>query len=265
MRIVVVGLNEQGLQRQTIAGVSCIAITNNLQEIPLDAYDAVIICVDNELKYAVARYALLNNKHVMLDAPLWGTSLSQIDELEQLSITNHRVFYIAYNFCFVPDFVHVKELLQKRKIGEVLHCRLNYAARSDNAYNGALIDLCPQLLNLLSFWFGPEIMQHNFSIVHKDKFGRQIIFADFNSRFTIEVEANFFATVDRITAEIYAARDNISVSYSYDVKQLAALINLEFKHFTNLCQQICNFTDCVLDKWIYAELDRLGSEQMLLA
>lgn len=265
MRIVVVGLNEQGLQQQTVAGVSCIAITNNLQEIPIDAYDAVIICVDNEIKYTVARHALHNKKHVMLNSPLWGTSLAQIDELEQLAITNQRVFYIAYSFCFVPDFVRIKEILQQRKLGETFHCRLSYAASADNAYDGALIDLCPQMLNLLSFWFGPEIMQHNFSIVHKDRYGRQVIFADFNSRFTIEVEANFFACEDRISAEIYAARDNISLSYKYDAQQRDALANLEYQHFITLCQQHCNFTDCVLDKWIYAELDRLGSEEMLLA
>lgn len=265
MRIIVVGLNEQGLQRQSIAGVDCVALTSNIQEIPLDSYDAVFICSANENKYADAKFALQNKKHVLLEPPLWAGNLAQLDELEQLAATSNVAFYIAYSYRFVPDFIKTAQVLQKKQLGEIYHCRLSFASTSDLKHNGALIDLSPYLFNMLCFWFGPIIMQYNFSIVHKDKFGRQVIFADFTSRCTIEIETNFFASSNIITGDIYGARDSVHVRYDDCNAAQQDLIKSEYAYFQQLCAQNNFAADCVMDKWIYAELDRLAGEELLLA
>lgn len=264
MRIIIVGLNEQGLLRQKIAGNAFVALVSNIQEVPINSYDAVIICTENENKYTVARYALVNKKHVLLSAPLWATSLGQLDELEQLSITNNVVFYIGYNYKFVADFIDIKQILQQKKLGEIYHCRVEYAAKAEHHHNGALIDLSPHLLNLLCFWFGTEILQSNFSLVHKDKFGRHVIIGDFSARSTIEIAAHFFAPSDSISLEIYGARDNLQLRYALDDQKHQALLAQDFAHFQELCQ-LMPLIDCMVDKWIYAELDRLASEATLLA
>lgn len=265
MRIVVVGLNERALQRQNIAGADCVALTRSVHEIPLENFDAVIICTTIENKYAVARYALSNKKHVMFEAPLWGANLGQFEELEQLAIANKVGFYIAYSLRLVPEFDALQQNLQSKQLGEIYHCRLTYAAHVDQNENGALIDLVPHLLNLLGFWFGSEIMQKNFNIAHKDKFGRHVICADFNSRNTVELEANFFAPRDQLSVVIYGSRDMIEINYAYTEEQRRALQQTEYQYFLQQCSQTQQGTDLVMDKWIFAEIDRLASEEMLLA
>lgn len=264
MRIIVIGLNEQGLQRQSTAGLDCVALTRAIHEIPVNNYDAALICNDNDNKYTAARFALTNKKHVLLEAPIWGTSQAQLAELEHLAATNNVVLYVAYNFRFVADFVNLQQTLNRKQLGEIQHCRIGYAANAESKQNGALIDLSPHLLDLLNFWFGSDIMHMNLNILHKDNYGRQIIFADFNSRFTLEIEANFLSRTNYIIVEIYGTRNNLHLRYEYTDEARNRISELEYEHFQALCRKVVN-RDCSLDKWIFAEIERLGHEQVLLA
>ncbi|HSX19703.1 MAG TPA: hypothetical protein VLG38_01105 [Gammaproteobacteria bacterium] len=263
MRTLVVGLNEQGLQWQGILGDACVSLVNSIQEVPIASYDAVIICVGNDHKYSVARYALVNEKHALVIAPLWVNKLAHLEELQQIAAKNACVLYAAYPARFEPDFTHLQQSIVKKQIGEIYHCRITHAANQESNSNGALIDLTPQLLSLLWDWFGAEAVPNNLRIVHKDAFGRHVIFADFDAKCTFELEANFFAVNNSINVEIYGARDTLRVTYFYDL--MVPELRAAHAHFMQMCAQEHASTDPSSDKWIYEELDRLSSEQTLLA
>ena len=75
MRVIVVGLGIQGRKRETIAGSEVVATVDptkegaryrSIEEVPLNDYDAALVCTPDEPKYKILRYLLSNKKHVMV-------------------------------------------------------------------------------------------------------------------------------------------------------------------------------------------------------
>lgn len=160
----------------------------------------------------------------------------------------------------LPDLLKTQQVLQSGALGELVHCRVAYAACVQNQQNGALLDLMPHVLDLLHFWLGEDVLQQHFSMLHKDALGRHVIVADFNAACTFELEANFFAQRSRVNAEFYGARESFQVSCEVD--DAVSVVHKELA-FQPLSDQ--DSAGYALQKWIYAELDRLGCEHMLLA
>jgi len=262
MRIIVVGLNEQGLQWQQIFGVATVALVRTIQEVPSHAYDAVIICTAQEHKYAVARFALSNRKHVLVAAPLWAANVGQLVELEQLAVAHNVVLHTAHLWRLLPEVVRVQQAWPQ--LGEIYHCRVAHAGSINTRQNGALLDLGPHLLYLLSTWFGSALQQHNFNIVYKDQFNRHVVCADFNARCTLEIAAHFFAQQDQLCAEIYGAKGQLQIACIVDATCVHGLMVQELQYFQSLCVQV-PAVDCSVEQWIYAEVDRLLSEEVFLA
>lgn len=265
MRIIIIGSNKQAAMRQAIIGDAYVATTATIQKIPTTDYDAVFICSAHELKYNIARYALVNKKHVLVEAPLWGANVAQLEELEHLALVNNVVFYIAYSYRFSNELARVHELIHNDALGDIRHCRLLYSAVMDEHCNDALIDLCPHLLDLLYFWFDENIMQHNFRIIYKERYSSQVIFADFDSKFTIEVEANLMVASNKITCEIYSSINSVHINLLNDVAFKTELMQKEYVYFKQLCENTRNLTFSMVNKWIYTELDDLSKEELLLA
>lgn len=263
MRIIVIGQNEQGWLYQNILGPRCVGCLNTLQDMPLQSYDAVYISTANDHKATIASQALSNKKHVFLVAPLWGNSITQLDELEYIARKNKVVLYVGHKYRFIKEFAAIQSVILANSLGRVQHCRLAFVATADNKYDGALIDLNAHLLDLLDFWFGTKIMQNNFNLVYKDPYGRQAIIADYYSDVSIELAANFYGRENSLQVEIFGLEDSIQLIYHFDM--LETEMRKECMYFDTICSHAANEFDCTFDRWIYAELDRLVSEQLIFA
>lgn len=263
MRLVIVGQNAQGLLQQHVVGSACVALVSNIQTIDINSYDAVYICAANDIKYTIARFAIVNKKHVWIEPVLWANSIAQLDDLEQLAQKNKVALYVGYNHRFISEFVHARNLLDQNALGISNYCRIAYTANQQEKKDGALFDLMPHLLDLLCFWFGTEIMQNNFSIVHKAADGMLVILADYQAALKLELAANFYGQENSISVDIYAAKKNLHLNHILDDTTLTRA--REFVYFQELCHKSRALENFTIDKWIYAELDRLGSEQIFLA
>ena len=80
MRILVIGLGVQGIKRVKVAGsdVSATVDPQNpsadfklIDDVPLNAYDAAIVCTPDLEKLRIIKYLLVNDKHVLVEKPLW--------------------------------------------------------------------------------------------------------------------------------------------------------------------------------------------------
>ena len=77
MRIVIVGMGVQGQKRKKIIGkdFKCsvdkfkAANFKSIYEVPLNKYDAVIICVPDKEKLSIVYYCIKNQKHVLVEKP----------------------------------------------------------------------------------------------------------------------------------------------------------------------------------------------------
>nr|HIL77030.1 Gfo/Idh/MocA family oxidoreductase [Rhodospirillales bacterium] len=175
MRVIVVGLGVQGNKRREHAGKDYVSSVdpnnsdadfNDIRDVNLDTYDAVLACVPDKPKIELLRYCVDHKKHVLVEKPLWVEKDGQIIELEKLAQTTKVVCYTAYNHRFEPHFVKMKELISSGTLGEIYSCRMFYGNGTaklvrDSIWRdqgaGVLPDLGSHLLDTCRFWFGNDI------------------------------------------------------------------------------------------------------------
>jgi predicted dehydrogenase len=173
MRVVVVGLGIQGTKRLRVAGGDVVATVDpihpdagfrDLCDVPLDAYDAALVCTPDGVKTGLLTHLLGNGKHVLVEKPLIDEGGSApLRKLADLARANGAVCYTAYNHRFEPHFVRMKRLLDSGALGRVYRCRMFYGngtARDvrNSAWRdrdpGVLPDLGSHLLDTVLYWFG---------------------------------------------------------------------------------------------------------------
>ena len=83
MRVLVVGLGVQGKKRLAIAGDDAVATVDpisptaqfrRIEDVPLDRYDAALVCTPDQVKLPLLTHLLSHGKHVLLEKPLIAVS-----------------------------------------------------------------------------------------------------------------------------------------------------------------------------------------------
>ncbi len=172
MKAVVVGLGIQGGKRLAIAGADAVATVDPFQpqaqyraieDVPLERYDAALVCTPDSAKLPILRYLLGNGKHVLVEKPLLGGSSDDLHELDALANRHRAVCYTAYNHRFEPHIVNLKRVLESGRLGRIYSARLFYGnGTARDARNspwrdrgfGVLPDLGSHLLDIVLFLFG---------------------------------------------------------------------------------------------------------------
>jgi scyllo-inositol 2-dehydrogenase (NADP+) len=171
MRIVVVGLGNQGRKRLRIAGDDVVGTVDpynaeaeyrSVEEVPLDTYDATLVCTSDESKLSILEYLLARGKHVLVEKPLLTTDGNELKQLQELAEDNGAVCYTAYNHRFEPHIVRLKEILDSERLGSVYSARFFYGNGTAREVRdswrdqgmGVLADLGSHLLDIVIFLFG---------------------------------------------------------------------------------------------------------------
>ncbi len=127
MRVIVVGYGVQGRKRLKVAGNDAVGVTDpvapeanwrDLRDVPLDRYDAALVCTPDEPKIAILSHLLTNGKHALVEKPLHAASESEIEKLESIARRTGAVCYTAYNHRFEPHYVQMRDLLSAGTLGE---------------------------------------------------------------------------------------------------------------------------------------------------
>ncbi len=170
MRVIVVGLGTQGRKRVRAAGADLVATVDpvvagadyrQVAEVPLDGFDAALVCTPDENKDEILSHLLAHGKHVLVEKPL----LMARERLLALKAAAgaETVCYTAYNHRFEPHFLRMGELIRSGRLGEIYSVRLFYGNgtardvrnsvwRDQGA--GVLPDLGSHLMDALICWFG---------------------------------------------------------------------------------------------------------------
>lgn len=175
MKVIVVGLGVQGNKRRAVAGDDVVAVVDpfisgadyrRVEDVPLDSYDAALLCIPDEPKIEIISYLLKNRKHLLVEKPLFAADTSDLDHLATLAANNRVACYTAYNHRFEPHFVRMKELIDSGRLGRIFNVRMFYGNGTarlvrDSAWRdqgaGVLSDLGSHLLDTLLFWFGRQL------------------------------------------------------------------------------------------------------------
>jgi len=172
MKCVVVGLGVQGRKRLAVAGPEAIgwvdpvvagATWRAIEEVPLDSYEAALVCTPDGTKDQLLTYLLGHGKHVLVEKPLLAADEASLTRLQRLSRTTGAVCYTAYNHRFEPHLASVKALLDEAAIGEVYQARFFYGNGTAREVRnsvwrdrglGVVSDLASHMFDMAIFMFG---------------------------------------------------------------------------------------------------------------
>ena len=198
MKVIVVGLGIQGKKRLAVAGPEAVATVDpiivgathkRIEDIPLDQYDAALVCTPDGPKHQLLSYLLSNKKHVLVEKPLFA-SQSALKGLADLAQKNKVSCYTAYNHRFEPHFVNMKKIVDSGELGAIHSVSMFYGngtARDvrNSAWrdqgDGVLPDLGSHIFDTLHFLLGDSLIERSFKPWSFDRFENQaydhVIFA----------------------------------------------------------------------------------------
>jgi predicted dehydrogenase len=280
MRVVIVGLGVQGSKRLAVAGPDVVvtvdpvnrqAVYHDITDVPLENYDATLVCTPDEAKIPILRYLLERGKHVLVEKPMLSTDAAALESLGRLAAENGAVCYTAYNHRFEPHFVRMRETVENGVLGRVYLCRMFYGngtARDvrDSPWRdggaGVLSDLGSHLLDTALFWFGE--LAGPFEVWCASRFeNRAFDHVLFGTRgpVALELEATLLSWRNHFTADVIGERGSAHISSlckwgpttftlrrrvlpsgrpaeeSVTLVQSDPTLALEYDHFKALCEK----------------------------
>lgn len=303
MRVIVVGLGIQGNKRRLVASsdyvasvdpISLSADYKKIVDVPLNDFDAALICTPDEPKIEIIKYLLENNKHVLVEKPLWAKRENEIEAIQLLAQNKKLLVYTAYNHRFEPHFIRMRNLLRNGSLGNIYHCRMFYGNGTASLVRnslwrdqggGVLPDLGSHMLDTLYFWFG--IQSDEFVVVSSNCFENRspdhVIIGNNAISPKIQLEMTLLSWRNHFVCDIFAEKGSAHISslckwgpsqFIHRVRQFPSGIPneeaitlvqpdptwaLEYSHFKNLCKEGIK-TDLSSDIWLSRVLKKLEKD-----
>jgi scyllo-inositol 2-dehydrogenase (NADP+) len=302
VRAIVIGLGVQGHKRRKFAGGDFVAAVDpvnveaqyrRVEEVPLSAYDAALLCTPDEPKTDLISFLVQNGKHVLVEKPLWAPDDDTIQRLELLARGKGVVCYTAYNHRFEPHYVRMRDLIRSGRLGTVYRCRMFYGNGTarlvrDSQWRdrgaGVLPDLGSHLLDTATFWFGQ--LAEDFEVISSSCFENKapdhVVIASRKSIPNLELEMTLLSWRNHFTCDVLAERGSAHISslckwgpatFTFRERILPSgrpleenitlseedpTWELEYAHFRNLCEAGAE-TDLSKDAWLNGLLRKLGA------
>ena len=234
MRCIVIGFGIQGRKRREHCGDDfAYYIDPNIKAafhmyvgyVDLSSFDAACVCTPNVAKLEIVRFLLENNKHVLVEKPLWTNEQKEIKELQYLATENKCVLYTAYNHRFEPALEEAKSLIDSGKLGKIYHCRMFYGNGTAKLVKespwrdsgiGIFGEIGSHLLDLTQFLFGGYKWFQNVNLISsacfENKTPDHIVFETSNNEFAVECEATYCSWKNTFTLDILGEKGSLRIN-----------------------------------------------------
>lgn len=305
MRVVVVGYGVQGKKRLRVAGADGVGVVDpiwaeahwrDIKDVPLDNYDAALVCTPDEPKIDVLSHLLGHGKHVLVEKPLFAEHEKEIEELERTARKTGAVCYTAYNHRFEPHYVRMRDLIRSGALGKIYRCRMFYGNGTarlvrDSAWRdqgaGVLPDLGSHLLDTARFWFGD--LGEDFRVTSASCFENRtpdhVVVASEATKPKLEFEMTLLSWRNHFTCDVFAENGSAHIESlckwgpTTFTKRMRVLPSgrppeeavtltqddptwaLEYDHFKTLCEAR-TATDLGNDRWLHRVLNKLSDQAL---
>ena len=131
--------------------------------------DGIIIATSPESRFELAKEALENNKHLLLEKPVALTS-KEIEELQRISLIKNLSVCVDFEYREVPLFLQAKKIIDENILGKIYLIKLDWLMGSrsdpDRAWNwyslkekggGVIGALGTHAFDMLNWFFGESI------------------------------------------------------------------------------------------------------------
>lgn len=218
MKYLIVGFGNIGRRRAGLLGARCVATVDpfgtgaahrDVDEVPADRYDAVVLATPNAVKLDYLRRFLAAGKAVLVEKPLLFASRGQADELARQARSG-AIWYTSYNHRFEPAVARLRQLLGEQAIGKLDRVRMLYGNGTvrewigtwREAGGGVVEDLGCHLLDLCGFLLGHERERYVVWDLRSVESGTvdYALFASTDRRVVLEVGNVFWKNSFRIEA-----------------------------------------------------------------
>ena len=231
MRSVIVGYGVQGKKRLRVAGADGVGIVDpvspdarwrDITEVPLDAYEAALVCTPDAPKIAILSHLARAGKHALVEKPLHGDTDEALAALQQMARANGAVIYTAYNHRFEPHYVRMRDVIRSGELGRIYRCRMFYGNGTARLVResewrdqgaGVLPDLGSHLLDTARFWFGD--LEDDFDVVSANRFENRaldhVVVASERSAPTLELEMTLLSWRNHFTCDVLAEKGSAHI------------------------------------------------------
>lgn len=112
--------------------------------------DIVVISSPTSTHYAIAKYALQNHKHVLVEKPL-SLSLKEVKKLNKIAKFNNKFIFVDYPFLFSGTINYIKKTIENKKYGKILEIE-SFREKAPLRKDANVIwDLCTHDVSILTY------------------------------------------------------------------------------------------------------------------
>ncbi len=108
-------------------GLKC--YSNWIELISNKSIDGIIIATPPESRFKLAKEALKNKKHLLLEKPVAITS-EEIEELQRIALKDNLSVCVDFEYRVVPHFLQAKEIIDQNKLGNIFLIKLDWIMSS---------------------------------------------------------------------------------------------------------------------------------------
>jgi predicted dehydrogenase len=130
-----------------------IQTTTQVEDVFRSDVDAVVIATPVRTHYKLAKDALLNGKHVLVEKPL-TTSVAEAEDLIALAAQQRRVLTVGHTFLYSPAVHELRKMIQHGELGNI-YCveaeRVNLGLYRNDI--NVIWDLAPHDISILLYLF----------------------------------------------------------------------------------------------------------------
>jgi scyllo-inositol 2-dehydrogenase (NADP+) len=231
MRCIVVGYGVQGKKRLAVAAAEAAGVVDpiwtgaqwkDIREVPVDLYDAAVVCTPDAPKMEILNHLASHGKHALTEKPLHAGSDAELAALEESAGDSGALLVTAYNHRFEPHYVGMRDLIASGELGKIYRCRMFYgngtarlvrqsAWRDQGA--GVLPDLGSHLLDTLNFWFGD--LADDFRVISASCFENRaadhVVIGSEASNPKVELEMTLVSWRNHFTCDVFAEKGSAHI------------------------------------------------------
>jgi predicted dehydrogenase len=123
---------------------------NYIDAIKNSLLDIVIIASPTSTHFKIARFALENAKHILVEKPL-SLSLQEVKKLNKIAKRKKRHIFVDYPFLFSGTINFIKKIIDKKEYGNILEIE-SYREQAPVRKDANVIwDLCTHDISILNF------------------------------------------------------------------------------------------------------------------